>query len=94
MTASHSIRYGTVALGLLLAAALLTLPLAAQAALAPEETPLSSPWFPQTLSAGTQRRPPRCLWDNVLVLTTHDLADTSSFSQELAIRGRQMCVTM
>jgi len=37
-------------LGLLLVATLLALP--AQAAPAPEETPLSSPWFPETLSAG------------------------------------------
>lgn len=51
MTAKHSIRYAAIALGLLLVTVLLALALPAQAA-PPEETALTSPWFPETISAG------------------------------------------
>ncbi len=49
MTAKRSIRCLTAVLSLLLVASLPALP--AWAAPAPEETPLASPWFPETLSA-------------------------------------------
>ena len=52
MTTKHSIRYMTAPLSLVLVAALLALTLPAHAAPAPEETALSSPWFPETLSVG------------------------------------------
>ncbi len=51
MRTSYCIGWTAAVVCLLLAAALLTLP--AEAAPAPEETPLSSPWFPET----PQRRP-------------------------------------
>ena len=50
MTAKHSIRFAMAALSLLLVASLLAVP--AQAAPAPEETALSSPWFRETVSGG------------------------------------------
>lgn len=53
MTGMRPARCGSIACGLLLAAALLGLTLPVRAAPAPEETALNSPRFPETLSAGS-----------------------------------------
>ena len=52
MAARRPLRRATAAWGLLLVTVVLTAP--AWAAPAEEETALSSPWFPETLSAGTR----------------------------------------
>jgi hypothetical protein len=56
MDHTHLARFTRLAWGLLLIVALLALPAPGEAAPAPEETALSSPWFPETVSAGCAGR--------------------------------------